>query len=145
MSLHRFVSEVQLPPRKPHPWPELNILKELDKTYIDKNLEEADEVVGLLYAQYVRCVKKLDELWHLEQQPQKLLALGKIIEAATLRLLELKDNLAQINISEYHYVDGAIIMLKLVPKDFEIMHLNSLPHPRDRILQTKIDALIKQG
>lgn len=43
------------------------------------------------------------------------------MDITTKRLFELNEELRKIDISEYHYVDGALIELKLVPQDVEIL------------------------
>lgn len=53
----------------------------------------------------------------------------KIVDAAVTRLHELKEELKQIELSEIHYIDGAMIELKLVPHDVEIIH-PALCYPR---------------
>lgn len=46
----------------------------------------------------------------------------KIMDAAATRLHELKDELQMIELHEYHYIDGAMIELKLIPHDVEILY-----------------------
>lgn len=43
------------------------------------------------------------------------------MDAATARLHELNEELRTIDISEYHYIDGTLIELKLVPQEVEIL------------------------
>ncbi|KAJ8939867.1 hypothetical protein NQ318_010418 [Aromia moschata] len=62
-------------------------------------------------------------------QPQKRNTIRKLMDAATIRLCELNEELREIDISEYHYVDGELIELKLVPYDVEIIH-PALMYPR---------------
>lgn len=90
-------------------------------------------------------MKKLDKLWDEEYQPQKGLAIRRLMDAATRRLVELKDMLVEIDMHEYHYVDGAYIQLHLIPREFEVLDLQSLPKERDPELQEMIEALIKRG
>lgn len=45
----------------------------------------------------------------------------QLLNVATNRLCELNEELRKIDISEYHYIDGALIELKLVPQDVEIL------------------------
>lgn len=44
------------------------------------------------------------------------------MDAATTRLHELKEELQMIELCEYHYIDGAMIELKLIPHDVEILY-----------------------
>lgn len=54
----------------------------------------------------------------------------KLVDAACVRLNEFNDQLRQISLSEYHYIDGSLVELKLVPYDVEILH-PCLFHHRD--------------
>lgn len=45
----------------------------------------------------------------------------KLVDAATIRLNEFKEELVNINFSEYHYIDGNLVELKLVPYEIEIL------------------------
>lgn len=136
---------VQLKPKKKHPWPELSALRELDKGLEGVESEEPVPVAALMYAEYARAVKRLDEIWDKELQPQKGMAIKRLLDAAVCRLLELKELLCLLEISEYHYVDGAVIQLKLVPKDFEIWELQGVPAPRKDDIQDKIERLLVKG
>ncbi|XP_063918928.1 dynein regulatory complex protein 11-like isoform X2 [Zophobas morio] len=62
------------------------------------------------------------------------------MDAATIRLHELNEELRNIDISEYHYIDGALVELKLVPQDVEILDpiLYYLRHYTVEELWTKI-------
>lgn len=55
-------------------------------------------------------------------QPQKTVAIRKLVESAVMRLKELFNELRWIDFSEYHYIDNALVELKLVPHDIEILH-----------------------
>lgn len=58
----------------------------------------------------------------------------KLMDAAVARLRELKEMLKEIDLSEIHYVDGALIELKLVPYDIEILD-PALMFPRPENIQ----------
>lgn len=51
------------------------------------------------------------------------------MDAATIRLNELKEEMKKIELSEIHYVDGTLMELKLIPHDVEILH-PALFYPR---------------
>lgn len=54
-------------------------------------------------------------------QVQKRVYMRKIVDSAVIRLNELKEDLNKINLSEYHYIDGNLIELKLIPHSIEIL------------------------
>lgn len=62
------------------------------------------------------------------------------MDAATIRLKELKDEMRKIELSEYHYIDGAVIELKLIPQDVEILH-PALFYPRPIDIQDMWEKL----
>lgn len=62
----------------------------------------------------------------------------KLLDAAVVRLSELNDELRKIDISEYHYIDGALIELKLVPQHIEILQ-PPLYYPRTIDIQDICD------
>lgn len=45
-----------------------------------------------------------------------------MLDAALIRVNELKDELLKVELSEYHYIDGNLIELKLIPHSIEILH-----------------------
>lgn len=52
----------------------------------------------------------------------------KIVDAASTRLHELKEELQMIELCEYHYIDGAMIELKLIPHEVEILYPTMFVH-----------------
>lgn len=66
------------------------------------------------------------------------------MDTATVRLHELSEELRNVDISEFHYIDGALIELKLVPQDVEILNpmLYYLRHYSMEELWTKIKVFL---
>lgn len=89
----------------------------------------ANELIGGLYAKYCLLVQELDACLDQMAQPQKRITIRKLVDSAVLRLSELNDEMRKIDISEYHYIDGTLVELKLVPHDIEILH-PALTFPR---------------
>lgn len=110
----------------------------------DRNL--ANSLMGGMYARYsmvvqalCTCLNQLAQVLPLQTfsitkirkfQPQKHMAMKKLVDAACVRLNEFNEQLRQISLSEYHYIDGSLVELKLVPYDVEILH-PCLFHHRD--------------
>lgn len=57
-----------------------------------------------------------------EFQPQKRFTVRKIMDAAAIRLHELNEEMKKIELAEYHYIDGALVELRLIPHEVEILH-----------------------
>lgn len=55
------------------------------------------------------------------------------MDAATIRLNELKEELVKIDLSEYHYIDGALVELKVIPHSVEILHPALMVHRTEEI------------
>lgn len=53
---------------------------------------------------------------------QKGFTVRKLMDAAVVRLNELKEELTKIDISEIHYIDGNLVELKLIPYEVEILY-----------------------
>ncbi|EFA06079.1 IQ and AAA domain-containing protein 1-like [Tribolium castaneum] len=113
-------------------------VKATDKKLRDRNL--ASHLIGGLYAKYSMMVQDLGTILDQMAQPQKRIIVRKLMDTATVRLHELSEELRNVDISEYHYIDGALIELKLVPQDVEILDpmLYYLRHYNMEELWTKI-------
>ncbi|XP_060528387.1 dynein regulatory complex protein 11-like [Cylas formicarius] len=92
----------------------------------DRNLTR--DLIGGLYAKYCMLVQNLITCLDQLAQPQKRSTIKKIVDSAVIRLNELHDALRNIDISEYHYIDGNLIELKLVPYDVEILNPRIFHH-----------------
>lgn len=145
MELHQKLSEGEFSVGEPCALKLLKETCELDEKLQGTEHEIPLPIVGSLFAHYQYSVKKLDKIYDEDIQPQKGMWIKKLLEAANRRLMELKNALVQIDISEYHYVDGNIVQLKLIPNDFEIFHLEALPTKRNLKMQTNIDRLLLKG
>lgn len=66
-----------------------------------------------------------------------------ILDAAYTRMLELKDALTEIEMTEFHYIDSQLYEFKLIPHDLEIINLSSVPATRDSQLQDLAERLYR--
>ncbi|KAG5885827.1 hypothetical protein JTB14_017197 [Gonioctena quinquepunctata] len=73
-------------------------------------------------------VQEIDGCLDQMAQPQKRKTIKKLLNAATIRLCELNNEMKKIDFSEFHYIDGSLIELKLVPFDVEILHPSLFQH-----------------
>ncbi|CAH1966645.1 unnamed protein product [Acanthoscelides obtectus] len=108
------------------------------KPITDRNL--ANMLLGGLYARYAMLFQELDTCLDQMVQPQKRLTVRKLMDAATIRLWEFNQELRKIDLSEYHYVDGSLIELKLVPYDVEILH-PALKYPRPSDVEDMVQRI----
>ncbi|XP_018330984.1 dynein regulatory complex protein 11-like [Agrilus planipennis] len=97
-----------------------NVITKSAKDIKKRNL--ANKLVGGVYIKYCLLVQEIDACADQLLQPQQMFTIRKMLDAAIMRLKELKDLLVDIDISEYHYFDDTLIEMKLVPSEIEILH-----------------------
>lgn len=73
-----------------------------------------------LYVLYVELVNKLSYVYNYTFQVQKRKVVRSLVESAARRLMELKTELKNLELSEYVYTDKALIARKLNPYDLVI-------------------------
>lgn len=81
---------------------------------------EKDRVVffqrlALLYVRYLQIFRQLEEVYDQIVQPQKRRLIRTLVDGVMGRLLELKNEMVEIEFSEYHYMDDLLHDLKLLP------------------------------
>ncbi|XP_017770546.1 PREDICTED: IQ and AAA domain-containing protein 1-like [Nicrophorus vespilloides] len=87
-----------------------------------KDRSIASRLIGGLYARYCMIIQDIDACLDQMCQVQKSFTIRKLMDAAATRLNELKDEMTKIDLSEYHYIDGALVELKVIPHSVEILH-----------------------
>ena len=72
--------------------------------------ERAEARVQLadLYVRYIDVANKLEECYDQVVQPQKRPLLKRLLDSALGRVLELKHELVEVELSEYNYCDDAL-------------------------------------
>ncbi|XP_017034107.2 dynein regulatory complex protein 11 isoform X1 [Drosophila kikkawai] len=78
------------------------------------------KIFSELYVLYVELVNKLTFIYHNTFQVQKRAVVRTLVESATQQLMKLKEELKALEISEYVYIDKALIARKLTPRDLVI-------------------------
>ncbi|XP_059846172.1 dynein regulatory complex protein 11-like [Hypanus sabinus] len=73
-----------------------------------------------LFIKYVRIFQKLQLLQDQLVQPQKWQLVDKLLQALAGRLLELRHQMVQAGLTEFHYMDDTLQDLKLTPSNAEI-------------------------
>lgn len=107
-------------------------LRETAKTKLNdtSNRGEAHRIFASLYARYVRICNNLSELYDQTLQVQKRRVIMTLLEAATMRLLELEKELKNVELSEFFFLDDEVKEMHFVPNDVKL--LRPLYFPRDR-------------
>uniref|UniRef100_A0A670J961 IQ motif containing with AAA domain 1 like n=1 Tax=Podarcis muralis TaxID=64176 RepID=A0A670J961_PODMU len=141
------------PPLAPHTfgklWQESRVaLKELlaqelpaQPTKPERNRAVFFHTVATLYLRYIQTARRLEVCYDQMVQPQKRLVLRPLLEGVLGRILELKQELVELDLSEYHYMDQVLEELKLTPADMEVPIPKYFLHERAKILQDRQDLL----
>lgn len=111
--------QIELPKGKPKP--------ENDKL-------AAFQLLATMYVKYVQSFRKLEECYDQITHAQKRRLLRHVLDGCIGRIIELKHEMIQLELSEYHFFDDILQDLKLTPNDIE------LPIPKYFILE-KVEAI----
>lgn len=85
-----------------------------------KDRRKAHDVVSALYVKYILACNKLEQCYDQVIQPQKRLLIKKSLDATLGRVLELKHELANIDLSEHSYYDDILIECGVTAQEAEI-------------------------
>ena len=86
-------------------------------------MKDRTEVIDTLrtrYIRYVTIIKKLENCYDQIIQPQKRILLRKVLDDTMGRLLEIKQELVTVDLSDFHYLDDLLSDMKMTPQDVEI-------------------------
>ncbi|XP_070850240.1 dynein regulatory complex protein 11-like [Chaetodon trifascialis] len=75
---------------------------------------------AVLYLKYLQIFRSLEEVYEQLVQPQRRQVVRMVLDGLTGRLLELKSQMVELELSEFHYFDELLLDLKMTPKDLEI-------------------------
>uniref|UniRef100_A0A8C8ZDA1 IQ and AAA domain-containing protein 1-like n=1 Tax=Prolemur simus TaxID=1328070 RepID=A0A8C8ZDA1_PROSS len=76
--------------------------------------------VASLYLRYLGLLRRFDTIYDQMVQPQKRRLLRRLLDCVAGRVLELKDELVRVDLSESHCLDRVLQDLKLTPADLEV-------------------------
>ncbi|XP_053974320.1 dynein regulatory complex protein 11 isoform X1 [Hylaeus volcanicus] len=85
-----------------------------------KDRIQARNIISELYVKYIIVSNKLELCYDQVIQPQKRVLLRKLLDSCVGRILELKHELVEIDLSEYSYFDDILIKLNITPQEIEI-------------------------
>ncbi|KAL6440740.1 hypothetical protein ACFW04_003292 [Cataglyphis niger] len=85
-----------------------------------KDRKKSHDVVSGLYVRYIIICNKLEQCYDQIIQPQKRLLLQRSLNATLGRVLELKHDLVNIDLSEHNYYDDVLIECGVTPQEAEI-------------------------
>ena len=85
-----------------------------------KDKKKALAVVSDLYVKYITVVNSLDQCYDQMVQPQKRILVRKLLDMSLGRMLELKHELVNLDLSEFSYYDDVLVNMRLLPQQAEI-------------------------
>lgn len=104
----------ELPPEPPKP---------------EKDRQAAFQLLATMYIKYVQIFRRLEQCYDQIVHPQKRRVLRHVLDGTIGRILELKNEMVNLEYSEFHYFDDVLSDLKLTPTDIE------MPIPRYFVLE----------
>lgn len=116
------------------------VLRQLEPTMV-RNY--AHQLIGNLYARYIILCNNLSELYDQTLQVQKRQLIENLLLLTEERLKEIQKDIQKIEMSQFVYVDDALIELNLVPYDIEFLRPFYFPRKRSIEHQQVIDEIPK--
>ncbi|XP_076172417.1 dynein regulatory complex protein 11 [Ptiloglossa arizonensis] len=92
----------------------------LQSAKLQKDRIQAHDIISELYVKYIIISNKLELCYDQVIQPQKRVLIKKLLNLCLGRILELKHELVEIDLSEYSYFDNILIKLGVTPREIEI-------------------------
>lgn len=89
-----------------------------------KDRKKAHNITADLYVQYCLICNNLNECYDQMIQPQKRILIKKLLDSVLGRVLELRHELIEIDLSEYSYYDNIFLKYNVTPEEVEI----KVPH-----------------
>ncbi|XP_060104197.1 IQ and AAA domain-containing protein 1-like [Heteronotia binoei] len=97
--------------------------------------------LATLFVRYVQIARRLEACYDQAVQPQKRPILRRLLDGVLGRLLELKQQLVDLQLSEYHYLDHVLQELGLTPADLEVPIPRYFLSERAKALQERQEVL----
>ncbi|XP_066483591.1 IQ and AAA domain-containing protein 1-like [Tiliqua scincoides] len=97
--------------------------------------------LATLFVRYVQVARRAEACYDQVVQPQKRLVLRRLLDAVLGRLLELQQELVELDLSEYHYMDHVLQELRLTPEELEVPIPKYFLSEHSKALQERREAL----
>ncbi|KAK2490456.1 hypothetical protein MC885_020409 [Smutsia gigantea] len=95
-----------------------SLLEEESQKMIEphKNQVFIFRMLATFYIKYVQIFRNLEDVYDQIVHPQKRILIRKILDGVMGRILELKNEMVELELTEFHYFDDILQDLKLAPK-----------------------------
>ncbi|KAJ6665373.1 hypothetical protein lerEdw1_004422 [Lerista edwardsae] len=78
------------------------------------------QMLATFYIKYVQIFRNLESAYDQIVHPQKRLIIRQMLDGVMGRILELKNEMVELELSEFHYFDDILQDLKLAPENIDI-------------------------
>jgi len=112
----------ELPPEPPKP---------------EKDRLAAFQLLATMYIKYIQIFRRLEQSYDQIVHPQKRRVLRHVLDGTMGRILELKNEMVNLEFSEFHYFDDVLSDLKLTPNDVEMPIPKYFVHERAKTLKER--------
>ena len=75
----------------------------------------AFQLLATMYIKYIQIFRRLEQCYDQIVHPQKRRVLRHVLDGTMGRILELKNEMVNLEFSEFHYFDDVLSDLKLTP------------------------------
>ncbi|MBZ3886216.1 IQ and AAA domain-containing protein 1 [Sciurus carolinensis] len=86
----------------------------------EKNQIYIFQMLATFFIKYVQIFRNLENIYDQIVHPQKRLLIRKILDGVMGRILELKNEMVELELTEFHYFDDILQDLKLAPQQLDI-------------------------
>ena len=77
--------------------------------------QAAFQILATMYIKYIQIFRRLEQSYDQMVHPQKRRVLRHVLDGVMGRVLELKNEMVNLEFSEFHYFDDVLSDLKLTP------------------------------
>ncbi|KAI5108887.1 IQ and AAA domain-containing protein 1 isoform X1 [Silurus meridionalis] len=78
------------------------------------------QTLATFYLRYLQIFRRLEAAYDQIVHPQKIRVVRHVLEGVMGRLVELKNEMVELELSEFHYLDDVLQDLKMTPEDLEV-------------------------
>ncbi|XP_054334384.1 dynein regulatory complex protein 11 isoform X4 [Pongo pygmaeus] len=78
------------------------------------------QTLATFYIKYVQIFRNLENVYDQFVHPQKRILIRKVLDGVMGRILELKNEMVELELTEFHYFDDILQDLKLAPQQLDI-------------------------
>nr|XP_036865628.1 dynein regulatory complex protein 11 isoform X2 [Manis javanica] len=78
------------------------------------------QMLATFYIKYVQIFRNLENVYDQIVHPQKRILIRKLLDGVMGRILELKNEMVELELTEFHYFDDILQDLKLTPQQLDI-------------------------